>query len=318
MTLHQLDPTNDNPDFFSTSDTFKLRWFTPAAEVPLCGHATLASAAALFSECHNASSALFFHTLSGVLSVTRKQQGDSNMLQMSLPIAAAVDRLPAALLPTSNSPADSGDNLGSISQMPRLLATDSKLLHLVAAALQGLPREALHNPSAETTEAGAGAAGAASSSSSGQLAGWPSSVVQHVGFVSSVKYMLVVLKAGVGKTGLQLIKPDYGAMEAAASAQDVTGIIVTAQATAAEADDAQYDFYSRFFAPWAGIPEDPVTGSAHAVLAPYWSKVLGKQQLVARQCSPRGGDVWMNLDQEPGRVMVSGEAVVVMEAVLRV
>jgi predicted PhzF superfamily epimerase YddE/YHI9 len=88
---------------------------------------------------------------------------------------------------------------------------------------------------------------------------------------------------------------------------------------AADADDARFDFYSRFFAPWAGIPEDPVTGSAHAVLAPYWGKVLGKQQLVARQCSPRGGDVWLDLScqEPPGRVMVSGEAAVVMEATLR-
>lgn len=72
-----------------------------------------------------------------------------------------------------------------------------------------------------------------------------------------------------------------------------------------------YDLYSRFFAPWAGIKEDPVTGSAHAVLAPYWSQVLNKKQLFAHQCSERGGDVWMDVGAQPGKVLVSGEATVV-------
>lgn len=77
-----------------------------------------------------------------------------------------------------------------------------------------------------------------------------------------------------------------------------------------------YDVYSRFFAPWAGITEDPVTGSAHAVLAPYWCKVLGKQQMFARQCSERGGEVWMDVGQQAGRVMVSGEAAIVEQRMM--
>jgi predicted PhzF superfamily epimerase YddE/YHI9 len=71
-----------------------------------------------------------------------------------------------------------------------------------------------------------------------------------------------------------------------------------------------YDFHSRFFGPWLGVAEDPVTGSAHAALAPYYAAVLGKQQLFARQCSARGGDVWVDVAAQPGRVVVSGEAVI--------
>lgn len=78
----------------------------------------------------------------------------------------------------------------------------------------------------------------------------------------------------------------------------------------------EYDLYSRFFGPWAGITEDPVTGSAHAVLAPYWSQVLGKKHLFGRQCSERGGNVWMDVGAQPGRVLVSGEATLVEQQTL--
>jgi len=181
------------------------------------------------AECHNTSGTLYFHTLSGVLSVTCKQQGDSSMLQMSLPAAAAVDQLPRALVPTSSS------SVGSSSDLAVLLGNDSKLLHLLTATLQGLRKGALHRPDAEIPREGAaGDASSSSSSSPGELVDWLLTVVQHVGFASSLKYMLVVLKAGVGKAGLQLIRPDYRAMEAAASAQHITGIIITAQPAAGE------------------------------------------------------------------------------------
>ncbi len=94
---------------------------------------------------------------------------------------------------------------------------------------------------------------------------------------------------------------------------------------AAEAGSG-YDFLSRFFGPQCGINEDSVTGSAHCVLAPYWAGVLGgnKQELHARQCSARGGDVHMRVeaaaaaaaDTQAGRVHVSGPAAVVMRGVL--
>lgn len=75
-------------------------------------------------------------------------------------------------------------------------------------------------------------------------------------------------------------------------------------------DEGGFDLYARFFGPWAGIEEDPVTGSAYTVVAPYFSNSVlgGKQQMVARQCSARGGTLQLDLATEPGRVVLSGKA----------
>ena len=87
------------------------------------------------------------------------------------------------------------------------------------------------------------------------------------------------------------------------------GVIITAPGT-------DTDFVSRFFAPKLGVPEDPVTGSAHCQLAPYWSNRLGKNRLFARQVSKRGGDLLCEL--KGSRVLLSGSAVTVMEAVISI
>lgn len=87
------------------------------------------------------------------------------------------------------------------------------------------------------------------------------------------------------------------------------GIIVTA------AGDGGVDFVSRFFAPAYGIPEDPVTGSAHCLLAPFWSARLGKRALFARQVSRRGGDLRLELVGD-GRVRIGGQAVTVVRSEL--
>lgn len=96
------------------------------------------------------------------------------------------------------------------------------------------------------------------------------------------------------------IRPNYSLLKKL----DLRGVIVTA------ASD-QYDFVSRFFAPKIGIDEDPVTGSAHSQLAPYWSAQLGRSKLRARQLSARGGDLICEVVGE--RVMISGNAVTVMQ-----
>lgn len=93
-----------------------------------------------------------------------------------------------------------------------------------------------------------------------------------------------------------------------ASWHDV-GVTITAAG-----DDARYDFVSRFFAPRAGIAEDPVTGSAHCTLGPYWAAQLGKRDLVGRQCSPRGGTVGVRVHGD--RVELRGQAAVVMDGSL--
>ena len=81
----------------------------------------------------------------------------------------------------------------------------------------------------------------------------------------------------------------------------------------------KYDFLSRYFAPWVGIPEDPVTGSAHTVLTPYWStKFNGQKNFVARQCSKRGGDLSLTLNDNDNKVYISGHACVVVSGKLNI
>jgi predicted PhzF superfamily epimerase YddE/YHI9 len=90
---------------------------------------------------------------------------------------------------------------------------------------------------------------------------------------------------------------------------DARGIIVTAPG-----DQAGVDFVSRFFGPNAGVPEDPVTGSAHCGLAPYWGAVLHKTEMVGLQCSARSGFVKTTLAGD--RVLLSGQAVTVLKGEL--
>ena len=96
------------------------------------------------------------------------------------------------------------------------------------------------------------------------------------------------------------LQPDFAAL----ARLDCRGMIITSRAATAE-----YDFVSRFFAPGAGIPEDPVTGSAHCCLGPYWGKKLGKKVMTGYQASARGGIVRVELDGE--RVKLGGKAVTV-------
>ena len=85
----------------------------------------------------------------------------------------------------------------------------------------------------------------------------------------------------------------------------VRGIIVTARPASAE-----FDFVSRFFAPGSGVDEDPVTGSAHTALGPYWAERLGKNEFTAFQASSRGGVVRVRVQGD--RVILGGQAVTVM------
>ena len=101
------------------------------------------------------------------------------------------------------------------------------------------------------------------------------------------------------------LRPDFARLRTL----PVRGVMVTAAG-----DDDQFDFVSRFFAPGAGVDEDPVTGSAHCCLAPYWSPKLGKESMTAMQASPRGGVVRVTL--AGNRVLLTGHAVTVMRGVL--
>lgn len=99
---------------------------------------------------------------------------------------------------------------------------------------------------------------------------------------------------------VQKIQPDFAALERV----ECRGIIVTAKGD-------RSDFVSRFFAPRVGIPEDPVTGSAHCALVPYWANELRKKELLAFQISKRGGELFCICAEE--RVKISGRAVLYME-----
>ncbi len=101
------------------------------------------------------------------------------------------------------------------------------------------------------------------------------------------------------------LDPDLGAV----SRVKARGVIVTSRA-----DKGKYDFVSRFFAPQSGVPEDPVTGSAHCALAPYWGAKLGKEELMAFQASARGGEIRLRLEGD--RVRLGGQAVTVLRGEL--
>lgn len=207
-------------------DGFDLRWFTPTVEVDLCGHATLASAHALWESGQAASTEpLRFHTRSGLLTAVR--QGD--WIEMNFP---------ATPEETVDAPADL---LKSIGVVP-----------------------------------------------------------QYVG-KSRFDY-LVELES---EEAVRTLRPDLGVLRGIGA----RGMIVTSRS--ARPDD---DFVSRFFAPAFGIDEDPVTGSAHCCLAPFWSPRLNKTAFKARQISPRGGVLKVQLDGD--RVRISGQAVTVLRGEL--
>ncbi len=114
---------------------------------------------------------------------------------------------------------------------------------------------------------------------------------------------------------IRQINPHFSDLIQAEASFGSRGIIVTS------AGDRPYDFTSRFFAPMMGIDEDPVTGAAHTVLGTYWYKMLNKKRMNAFQASKRGGELIVEFREHPkghyNRVLISGQAVIVMEGVLK-
>ncbi|MEM8542607.1 MAG: PhzF family phenazine biosynthesis protein [Cyanobacteria bacterium P01_H01_bin.119] len=232
-----------------TDDGYHLRWFTPAAEVDLCGHATLASAHVLWSEGYlDAAQPARFQTKSGLLTATLH----NGWITLNFP-AQPVEPLtpPAALI----------------------------------QVLRGL------NP-------------------------------VFVG-VNPTGYFVELETA----TQVRSLQPDFALLKTL----PVQGLIVTSRADssgpyhrdgleqAAEphienSNPGSFDFVSRYFAPAVGIDEDPVTGSAHCGLTPYWQKKLGKPALMAQQVSARSGV--LKVTTEGDRVLISGQAVTVLRGKL--
>ena len=208
----------------------KLQWFTPAVEVPLCGHATLATAHVLLKE-EGVQGPLLFQTLSGILTVS--EEGDG-WLRMDFP------------------------------QDPPLPAPPPIGLY-----------EALGCPTQTATLLG--------------LKAW----VLRVPTEADVRAMT----------------PDFSALEKVEVGPTALGVIVTAPGEGAA------DFVSRFFGPWVGVNEDPVTGMAHTLLTPYWVKETGTAGLKAEQLSARGGKLRVRMVGD--RVHVFGQAVTVFKGELR-
>jgi PhzF family phenazine biosynthesis protein len=208
---------------------FQLRWFTPAVEVDLCGHATVASAHVLWEDGHlPANRQARFHTRSGLLLADRR--GDWIDLDFPAKVVAPAPA-PAELLPA---------------------------LGVARAVFVG------------------------------------KNVFDYLVEVDS-------------EETLKALSPDHSTLRKV----PVRGVIVTARS-----DSGEFDFVSRFFAPGAGVDEDPVTGSAHCALGPYWSERLGKSEFTAFQASARGGVVRVKLAGD--RVLLGGQAVTVMTADLLV
>lgn len=203
--------------------SYDLRWFTPAVEVELCGHATLASAHLLYQDGHIAKDAVArFHTLSGLLTA-RLQENDA--IELDFPAAA-----------------------------PDLFTPPNSLAEALGAAPVAVSKNRMD---------------------------W-----------------LVELESDATVRQLQPNLERIAALPA-------RGVIVTARS-----DDPAYDFVSRFFGPAVGVPEDPVTGSAHCGLAPYWGARLGRSTMVGYQASVRGGVVGVELAGD--RVRLRGHAVTVL------
>jgi len=143
----------------------------------------------------------------------------------------------------------------------------------------------------------------------------PDGLAQALGTVPHATYRtgaLGDLLAAVGdEAAVRSLRPDFSALARLIRHNDIRGIIVTA---AAADTRSGYDFVSRYFAPGSGIPEDPVTGSAHTALAPYWSHRLGRDSLTGLQASARTGLVRTAVHGD--RVHLTGRAVTVLDGTL--
>jgi PhzF family phenazine biosynthesis protein len=214
---------------YPKNDGYHLRWFTPKTEVPLCGHATLASAHILWSEGFQPKDKrLQFHTLSGTLSADRLEDG---WIQLDFPV---LERKPV-----------------------EEKADVEKILGVKARKIRC--------------------------------------------------YNIKLLLELESEQAVRAVRPDFAEM----LNLNAKGVIVTARSTSTE-----YDFVSRFFAPAFGINEDPVTGSAHCALAPYWKEKLGKDTMMAYQASARGGVLRVTVKGD--RVLLAGQAVTTLKGELSV
>ncbi|XP_066534915.1 phenazine biosynthesis-like domain-containing protein 2 [Hoplias malabaricus] len=135
--------------------------------------------------------------------------------------------------------------------------------------------------------------------------------IEEVCLCKKTKNLLVHLADPCDRSVLMSIKPEAEKLLRHEDGTKIRGMIPTIKG------ESKYDFFSRYFSPWHGVYEDPVCGSAHTVLGPYWSEKLGKKKLLAYQCSRRGGELQVEL-RDDGRVEIAGRAVVVIQGTLKI
>lgn len=210
--------------FVKKGSDYELRWFTPKGEIDLCGHATLATAYVIFTYLDNNITSIRFHTMSGILEVSK----EDNLLSMIFP------------------------------------SREGKRCEAPEALIKGLGRK-------------------------------PAEVYKSRGYMAVFESEQDILNLELNMEELKKL--------------DAFAVIVTAKGN-------EVDFVSRFFAPGAGVDEDPVTGSAHCTLVPYWKKKLDRNEFVALQLSARGGKLYCADLGE--RVKISGEAVSYLEGFINV
>ncbi|MBN1691426.1 MAG: PhzF family phenazine biosynthesis protein [Dehalococcoidia bacterium] len=208
--------------FVNMGNRYEIRWFTPAVEIDLAGHPTLAAAFVIFNYCNHSSDKISFSSKSGELTVTR--EGD--LLKMNFPVLRTAE-----------------------------VAANETLIRALGLA--------------------------------------PSELYLSRDYLAVYKSQKDILS----------IDPDFGLLRKL----DCMAVIVTAPGD-------KVDFVSRCFAPSVGIDEDPVTGSAHSTLIPYWAQRLKKDTLHAYQLSKRGGELFCkNLGE---RVEIGGKAVPFMKGTI--
>ena len=210
---------------------FRIRWFTPTVEVPLCGHATLAASHVLFHEIGTPCEKIFFDSPGGPLSAKVADKG----ITLDFPI---------------NRPQPAQPPEEVLSAMGIEAAVDVQIASQALMLLVRVPDE----------------------------------------------------------EAVRRLSPDFPAMlRADRGSGKYEGVIVTSTS-------GDHDFVSRYFGPWEGLNEDPVTGSAHTVLAPYWSRIMGKDSFRAFQASARGGELVLRIAED--RVEITGTACVVFRGEL--
>jgi PhzF family phenazine biosynthesis protein len=201
--------------FVPEGDGFRIRWFTPATEVDLCGHATLASAHVIFNHLSYKSGKIQFNSKSGPLFISKS--GD--LITLNFPAA----------------------DLHKVNPPPELVRAIGK---------------------------------------------------EPVETYKATDYLFLL----DSQADITEVSPDFNLLRR----YETRGVIITARGDTV-------DFVSRFFAPGAGIDEDPVTGSSHTMLTPFWAKRLGKTEMIAEQLSRRGGTLYCRMLVD--RVEISGKAI---------